>query len=152
MREASVAAEDWWSNLTSGPDATADNRNAGRAVGADLVDEDAGIDDSDLRPGELALQKVLCAFVDTQRLDSLTDTFRAQGHEDDARRWQDHSCLCSMNPEVDVVPPEAEWLVAMRIRLGCPLLSSEHICRSCGESILDSQCFHALCCSIKSAT
>ncbi len=159
VQEAAAAAEEWWTSLTSGQDAAAADRSAGRPVGAELVDDDAGIDESDLRPGALALQKILCAFVDKQRLDALSDHFREQGHEEDALRLddlrdphQDHSWISSLNPEVDVVLPESDWLVAMRIRLGCPLLSGEHVCRSCGESILDSQCFHALCCSMAEST
>jgi len=50
------------------------------------------------------------------------------------------------------VLPEEKWLLAMRIRLGCPLKSGEHMCRSCGEHILDNQCFHALCCSKAEST
>ena len=77
---------------------------------------------------------------DALRLDELRDPH------------QDHSWLLSLNPEVDVVLPEDEWIMAMRIRLGCPVVSGEHVCRCCGTKILDRQGYHALCCSLAEST
>ena len=159
LQEAVVAAEDWWARLVESGDASPQAPNGGRPVGAALVDEDVGVEESDLRPGALALQKILCGFVDKFRLDALTDHFAAQGLEEDARRLddlrdthQDHSWIFSLNPELDVVLPEEEWLIAMRLRLGCRLLSGEHVCRCCGKRVLDVQCYHALCCSMAEST
>ena len=60
--------------------------------------------------------------------------------------------MASLNPELDVVLPEAEWLTAVRVRLGCAIVSGEQVCRCCGEHVLDRQCYHATCCSMAEST
>ena len=57
-----------------------------------------------------------------------------------------------LNPEVDVVLPEAKWVPAMHIRIGCPMQSGERICHNCSQHILDEQCYHELCCSKAEST
>ena len=52
------------------------------------------------------------------RLDDLHDTH------------QEHSWLFAINPELDVVLPESDWITAMRIRLGCRILSGAHAPRT----------------------
>ena len=73
---------------------------------------------------------------DAMRLDDLQD------------KHQDHSWLWALNPAVDPVLPEAEWQCAVRLRLGCPQLSSEMLCTACGSKPLDLHGYHALCCAM----
>ena len=158
LEESAAAAEVAWQRLVSGENTTSVTSD-GNLAGFASVGESRGGEESEARSTVKAIQKRLCGLADRYHLDALTEHHRAEGREEDTLRLddlrdphQDHSWMCSLNPQVDIVLPEADWLIAMRVRIGCQMLSGEHVCRCCGTHILDSQCFHALCCSIAEST
>ena len=65
----------------------------------------------------------------------MRDKLEALGHKEDIRRLddmqdsanQEHTWWHSLNPQEERVLPPAEWITAMRIRLGAAMLSMDRI-------------------------
>ena len=101
-----------------------------------------------------AIQRSLAHALDRQKLNRLSTRMQANGAQEDVRRLadlrdikhQDHSWWKSLDPETDRVLLANEWIIAMRARLGAPILLADSICGRCGDHIMDVKGYHALCC------
>ena len=60
---------------------------------------------------------------------------------------QEHTWLWALNPVTEPVLAQEDWITAVRLKLGCPQISSEMLCASCGDRVVDRQAYHALCCA-----
>ena len=80
-------------------------------------------------------------------------------HWDGLRRLNDlrdqtcsHDWLYALNPAHGVTLAPEDFLEAVRIRLGAPLMHEPCICASCGEAVLDTFGSHALRCAKAACT
>ena len=63
----------------------------------------------------------------------------------------DHSWLWSLNPAEGAIVPRRDYIDAVRIRIGAPLIAGRSECACCGKS-LEPDCLHAMCCAPGAAT
>ena len=93
-------------------------------------------------------------------LSKLKNTYEREGQEEDVRRLadllqtndQEFTWWQSLNPETDRVLSSEDWVPAMRMMLGAPLLVGDSICGACGLDRLDAKGYHALCCARAQST
>jgi hypothetical protein len=109
---------------------------------------------SEERPGAPRIQKRLSALIDDSKLSALKARFIDTGSTEDVMRLnelddehQEHTWLWALNTVTEPVLAQEDWIAAVRLKLGSPQLSSEILCGSCGERVLDRQAYHALCCA-----
>jgi hypothetical protein len=149
LTEAVQTVGDWWQRISTGEPP---RRPGPTVVGLQIDDDDNA--DADTGLGPLRLQKKLCALVDAAKMARLLRIFEDNGMIEDTLRvndlrdqHQEHSWIWALNPVNDPVLPEADWLRAMRLRLGCMQVSTDILCAKCGERVLDKCAYHALCCA-----
>jgi hypothetical protein len=147
VRDGLRVAEDWWAQATQGFVAVQGAEHPDPA--ADELE-----DDEPARPGAPHIQKKLCAVLDAKKFTALRACFLERGDMEDVLRLEDlnnehqeHSWLWALNPVTEPVLSQEDWLGAVRLRLGCPQLSSDILCASCGTRVLDRHGYHALCCA-----
>ena len=111
-------------------------------------------EDDNGRTGAVHIQKKLSALVDNAKVSRLGRRFEDADLIEDSLRLtdlrdehQEHSWMWALNPVTEPVLPEEDWLRAMRLRLGCDLISTDVLCASCGARVLDKGMYHALCCA-----
>ena len=125
---------------------------------ADEADDDAQLHSQLHRQPKL--QRAITRKLDHIRLQRLRDRMAGEGLEEDVRRLddlmdtpaQEHTWWRSLNPQTDKVLPEEEWVIAMRVRLGAPVLPADGICGYCGAQRMDARGYHALCCALGEST
>ena len=94
------------------------------------------------------------------KVDKLQQCLFDKGLEEDIRRLadlqdasaQEHTWWQQLNPETDRLLPDSEWIVAMRLRLGAPVIPVDGLCGYCGERCMDSNGYHSLCCALGEST
>ena len=145
LEEGARAAEEAWSNMTT------ETRSTANAIEADTDELEVG---GNHRHGCSQVQWKLCFLQDKLKASKLRHIFVETDAVEDKMRLddldsehQEHSWMWALSPVTDTVLPQDEWRCAMRLRLGCEQLSSEMLCASCGERVLDKQGYHALCCA-----
>ena len=87
------------------------------------------------------------------------EELHAAGKDADVRRIRelrssevDHTWMFSVNTFYGPVLTPDDYATAQRIRLGAKLLDDDIVCAQCGRRVLDTQCYHAQCCSTAEAT
>jgi len=98
------------------------------------------------------LQSRLCALVDAERLDDLADAFAATRDFSGARRVRElrdpsvnHDRLWAFNPSHGACLGPDEFVLAVRLRIGAPILAEPVTCPRCKAGRLDTCCVHAAC-------
>ena len=150
VAEGAQQAADTWLEMTTG-----ETPPGPRNETTNLLGEDEGEDDGGGRqPRAQHLQKKLSALVDGAKATNLAHSLEDADLVEDGLRLEDlrdkhqeNSWMWALNPIAEPVLPECDWLRAMRLRLGCTQISSEILCASCGERVLDKTAYHALCCA-----
>ena len=107
----------------------------------------------------LNLQSKLSNLVDRCRANSLEALLHNREDWNGKRRLSElrdntvcHDWLWSLNPCHGPIVPPAEYLAAIRLRLGAPAIDTPIACKRCGREDLDRSCSHALCCALPEAT
>ena len=139
--------------MVSGQEAADSTRDEHRRPGAALVDDDVGAHEDTDHPGAPVLQRKLSKIVNNSKIDGLMAQLAAEGLAHDTLRLhdlrdphQDHGWSYALNSNIDVVLPEDERILAVRLRLGCYVVSGAYRCRCCGKSVLDRQVNLAMRC------
>jgi hypothetical protein len=134
-----------------------DARQGDRAAGGLVAD--AGLEDSE-HPASLAggdsttkAQRRLCSLLDVAVTQELEARLKRQGRDADLRRLAElrddnvnHDWLWCLHSAHNRPLSEAEFVAAVRLRLGCAGPSEPAACALCGGT-LDSSGAHALCCA-----
>ena len=105
------------------------------------------------------LQAKLATIVDAQSVDELHDGFVRRRDWTDVRRLRelrDHICshewLWAVGPQAGSNLDPAEYVTAVRLRLGANHCDEPLPCRSCGRALLEPNAAHALCCACGPST
>ena len=164
LRDATEAAEQWWTEVENGTAGLTAPRDGDHAPGQSLVEAfereevEPNAEGMERRLRRLkntsAVQCRLSSVVDEIKMDSLCNDLNQQGQEEDLRRIRDlresaKSGLwwTALNPRTSHVLSAEDWIIAMRLRLGASIFSSPQCCHLCGECVLDTKGYHALCCA-----
>ena len=156
IHAAGEAAQASWDTMEAGaqPDRESAPRTATSAAG--LLDEDeAGQDLSGVGP----LQRRITRLLDSLKLEAMKAGWLQRGDWKARRRLAelqdpdtDHQWVTALNPELGGVLAPDEWTTCIRMRIGAPVLSSARVCAACGENVLDTLGYHALCCAKAEST
>ena len=128
LRRAAEDSELWWRLVESGDEAT------DQAIRGCDTDEQNAVELQCLH-SSFPIQARITKHFDRLRLEKLRDKFEALGQEEDVRRLddlqdshhQEHTWWQSLDTAKDRVLPRAEWVTAMRVRLGAPVLLTDRI-------------------------
>ena len=111
------------------------------------------------RDSEEHVQTRLCRIVDNDRAASLLEHLQTHGPESSARCLRElrdpstsHDWLWSLNPCHGPIVPKEEFLFAVRLRIGAPIMDEPMMCQRCGTAILDRAGRHCLLCATPEAT
>ena len=155
----------WWDLANAGQDVPGSLGEAGAGQsgggsGTNLDDDVGEADQLTSLQRAAAIQNAITSLIDKAKLRRLRCRFDAEGFEEDVRRLDDlqdtsaqqHTWWQALNPQISCVLPEEEWVIAMRIRLGAPVLPVDGVCGCCGSQRIDARGYHALCCAMGEST
>ena len=118
----------------------------------------AGYEDPEAALGRGSLQRALCRLADASHVASVVDELEAQGDVRGARLLRDltdsgtsHEWMWAIHPAHGPCLPSPDYVVAIRLRLGAPLLEGNVDCALCGAPV-DRLARHALCCATGTST
>ena len=99
------------------------------------------------------LQKQMGRLLDERCLEDLVEKLRAQGRYQCMRRLEEqrdrgvnHAWIWAIDPARWVMMSEQDYVMAVRVRLGCFLQPSSFLCAECG-AIADARGVHCECCA-----
>ena len=109
--------------------------------------------------GPMKLQRILHKMSDAAKAGRLIEHFQSTGQVPHVQRLQelahdstDHNWLWRIGEHSpDRLSPD-EFVTAMSLRLGVPVMSDDRLCSYCGETALDAYGHHSLVCAGAEAT
>ena len=135
-----------------------DRERSSRQASATMTPEDD--DDANAAiSGVGPLQRRITRYLDDIKIRAMQDEWKQRGAWRDTLRLAetldphtDHQWLTALNHQGGGVLPPDEWTTSVRMRIGAPLLPVERVCAACGEQVLDTMGYHALCCAKAEST
>ena len=146
----------WCTGTASPPAITGSSEQAGAAGGliSDVGTADPEHPRSAVRGGALLVQHLLCRVLDRCGSEGLVAKYRAEERWSDINRLSDlsdknasHEWLWAADPHKGKPLEAAEFVSAVRLRLGCGGPDEASICGNCGVAILGSNGEHGLLCA-----
>lgn len=137
--------------------AQVENRGGRSILSGDTLVLPAGFEDEEYDSN--SLQSLICSILDDQRASDLSDHLAENHHWSHWRCLRElcdpstsHDWLWALHPCHGPTLDKAEYLTAIRLRIGAPCIEDVITCPRCNDKNLDRSCRHALLCAIPEAT